>query len=139
MGRALGSSVYALAITSVPHLPSLCTIVYLEMINVFLALKIWCKELSGKSVVIHCDNMAVVCSLSSGRSWDVMVARNVWLITATYDIELVVYHIPGKDNGLADSLSRWYGGTLSRDTITQLLEHQWCPVTPPMLELDFNI
>ena len=67
------------------------------------------------------------------------VTRNVWLITATYDIELVVNHIPGKDNGLADSLSRWYGGTLSRDTITQLLEHQWCPVTPPMLELDFNI
>ena len=83
--------------------------------------------------------MAVVCSLSSGRSWDVFwgkVARNVWLITATYDIELVVNHISGKDNRLADSLSRWYGRTLSRDTITQLLEH---PVTPPMLKLDLNI
>ena len=67
------------------------------------------------------------------------VARNVWLITATYDIELVVNHIPGKDNGLADFLSRWYGGTISRDTITQLLEHQWSPVTPPMLALDLNI
>ena len=117
----MGLSVYTLAVTSVPHLPSPCTIVHLEMITVFLALNIWRKMLSGKSVVIHCDNMAVVCSLSSGRSWDSflgMVARNVWLITATHDIELVVNHIPGKDNGLADSLSRWYGGTLSRDTIT---------------------
>ena len=51
MGGALGSSVYALAVTSVLHLPSLCTIVHLEMINVFLALNIWQKELSGKSVI----------------------------------------------------------------------------------------
>ena len=142
MGGALGSSVYALAVTSIPHLPSPCTIVHLEMVNVFIALNIWRQALSGKSVVIHCDNMAVVSSLSSGRSWDsflATVARNVWLITATYDIELVVNHIPGKDNGLADSLSRWYGGTLRQDTITQLLSYQWSPVTSPMLELDLNI
>ena len=84
----------------------------------------------------------MVWSLSSGRSWDAFlgtVARNVWLITVTYDIELFAYHIPGKDNGLADSLSRWYGATQSRDTITQLLGYQRCQVTSPMLELDFNI
>ena len=63
MGGALGCSVYALVVNSVPNLPSPCTIVHLEMINVFLALKIWCKELSDKSVVIHCYNMALVCSL----------------------------------------------------------------------------
>ena len=60
MGGALGSSVYALAVTSIPHLPSPCTIVYLEMINVFIALNVWRQELSGKSVVIHCNNMGVV-------------------------------------------------------------------------------
>ena len=142
MGVTLGSSVYALAVTSIPHLPSPCTIVHLEMINIFIALNVWRQELSGKSVVIHFDNMAVVCTLSSGRSWVGFlgtVPRNVWLITATYDIDLVVYHIPGKNNGLADLLSRWYGGALSRDTITQLLGHHWCQVTSPMLKLDLDI
>ena len=67
----------------------------------FIALKLWRQELQGRTIVIHCDNMAVVSSISSGRSWHSFmgsVARNIWLLTVTHDIELTVVHIPGKKN-----------------------------------------
>ena len=70
--------------------------------------------------------MAVV---STFISWDEFlgtVAQNIWLITASYNIALPVLHVPGKENGLADSLSRWYGGGLSREVVDKLLSLQWC-------------
>ena len=48
--------------------------------------------------------------LSSGRARDQILAtcaRNVWLLTATYNIALVVSHIQGANNNVADLLSRW--------------------------------
>ena len=119
-----GQLVYALLLHVIPNLPSNCTIVHLEMINVYIALNLWKKKLKGSTVVIYCNNMAVVSTLTSGRSWDEFlgtVVRNIWLITASYDIKLSVLHMPGKENGLADSLSRWYGGCLSREFVNKLL------------------
>ena len=107
-------------------LPLHCTIVHLEMINVFIALKLWRHELQGRTIVIHCDNMAMVSSISSGRSWDPFlgrVARNIWLITATHDMDLTVLHIPGKKNIYADALSRWYGGGISKEMATNCYTH----------------
>lgn len=68
------------------------------MINVFIAINLWKHQLQGKCVVIICNNMAVVSTLTSGRSCDEFlgtVTRNIWLVTATHDIELTVLHIPG--------------------------------------------
>ena len=48
--------------------------------------------------------------LSSGRARDQILAtcaRNVWLLTATYNIALVVSHIQGANNNVAELLSRW--------------------------------
>ena len=36
-----------------------------------------------------------------------MIARNIWLLTFIFNIHLSVVHIPGKNNALADLLSRW--------------------------------
>lgn len=86
--------------------------------------------------------MAVVCSLTSGRSWDAFlgtVARNIWLVTATQDIDLVVHHISGKSNGLADGLSMWFGGWLNRGIIDSLLSHQWCSIESSTISLDLEI
>ena len=72
------------------------------MVNVFIALNLWKSELKGRNVIIYCNNMAVVSTLTSGSSWDEFlgtIARNVWLITASYDIELLILQVPGKDNG----------------------------------------
>ena len=64
--------------------------------------------------------MAVVSTLTLGCSWDEFVgtvARNVWLITTSNDIELSVLHVPGKENRLADSLLQWFGEGWSREVV----------------------
>ena len=86
--------------------------------------------------------MAVVSTLTSGSSWDEFlgtVARNVWLITASHDIELSVIHVPGKENGLADSLSRWYSGGLAREVVDNLLSYQWCHADNNILSINNTI
>ena len=113
VGGIWEGSVYAVPLEIIQGLPLHCTIVHLEMINVFIALNLWKHRLQGRNIVIHCDNMAVVNSILSGRSWDPFlgsVARNIWLLTATHNIHITVVHIPGKKNIYAEALSRWYGG-----------------------------
>ena len=61
-----GRHVYSLPTHTIPYLPAHCSIVHLEMINVFVALNLWKRELTGRTVVIYCDNMAVVSTLTSG-------------------------------------------------------------------------
>ena len=48
--------------------------------------------------------------LSVGRDKDSVLAtcaRNLWLLTAHYNIALVVSHVEGRENTVADLLSRW--------------------------------
>ena len=48
--------------------------------------------------------------LNSGKSRDETLAtcaRNIWMLSAMYNFDIILYHIPGKDNTIADLLSRW--------------------------------
>ena len=48
--------------------------------------------------------------LYSGRTKDAFLAtcaRNIWLVSAQNDIDLPYKYIPGKQNSVADLLSRW--------------------------------
>ena len=142
VGGIWEGSVYAIPLDFIQGLPLHCTIVHLEMINVFIALNLWKHKLQGRTIVIHCDNMAVVNSISSGCSWDSFlgsVARNIWLLTATHDIELTVLHIPGKKNIYADTLSRWYGGGISKKMASKLLHLSWCQVNQEICILNQTI
>ena len=80
------------------------------MLNVLVALKIWAYQWTNCKVQIQCDNMAVVEVLASGKTKDKVLAtcaRNIWLRSSLYDITLQVDHIPGRDNTVADLLSRF--------------------------------
>ena len=71
---------------------------------------IWAKLWADKKVKIHCDNQAVVEVLTTGKTKDPFLAtcaRNIWLITAIFNIEIIVIHVSGKHNQIADLLSRW--------------------------------
>ena len=62
--------------------------------------------------------------LNSGKTRDSFLAlraRNVWLLTAIFNIHLVISHIPGKNNHIADLLSRWTITTNPEDKLKQLL------------------
>ena len=61
-----------------------CSIVHLEMGNVYLAVKVFASSWSGRKVLIRCDNEAVVTVLKSGKNKDpylAAVACNVWYIS----------------------------------------------------------
>ena len=84
-------------------------ITHLEMLNVLIALRVWAPHWAQSMVRFSCDNLAVVQVVTSGKTKDSFLnacLRNIWLVTATYDIDLSIEHTEGKKNVIADSLSR---------------------------------
>ena len=118
-------------------------IVQLEMINIYLALKIWGHKWTGKCVVIHCDNQAVVMVLNSGRTRDTALAtitRNRAMLVAIKDIELRVVHIPGKHNVIADNLSRVaISPQYTHNLLTLIPNRKWLQPPIETLNLDLSI
>ena len=79
------------------------------MLNIVVASKIWPSHWKNKKVQIHCDNMAVVQVLNTGKARDSILATcagNIWLIAAMYSIEFYFSHVSGQSNIIADLLSR---------------------------------
>ena len=82
---------------------------FLELLNIYVALQYWAVRFQGSSVLIHCDNMAAVYTLTYFRAASPAlsaVARNIWSLLVKFNITAEVKHIPGKNNGIADRLSR---------------------------------
>ena len=107
LGACFGHMVYALPL---PAAFMNLHITQLEMLNVVVSLKVWASIWANKRVKIHCDNLAVVEILKSGKTRDEFLAtcaRIVWLLTAMYNIDIIVIHVPGVKNQVADLLSRW--------------------------------
>ena len=118
-------------------------IVHLEMINIVLALKIFLHFWKGSRVLVKCDNDAVVKVLNAGRARDPYLgacARNIWYMAALSDIDLQYVHVLGKNNVVADLLSRWQ---FSAANVTQLQKfvHNpvWLPVSIDMIEINHTL
>ena len=120
------------------------TIVHLEMLNVYVALKMWAHHWANSQLKLRSDNAAVVASLNSYRSKDKYLTaccRNIWYILAKYNIQLVASHIPGKMNILPDILSRWFTTAhFKQDYIACLCNnYSWCEVPEAYFMLDWSI
>ena len=106
-------------------------IVHLEILNLVVALKLWGSHWKDKTVEIKCDSMVVVEVLGSGKARDstlAMCARNTWLLSGMFNVELLVNHIPGSHNTVADLLSRWQGTTTNYQKLQTITpEHIWIP------------
>ena len=92
-------------------------VAHLEILNIVVPLKVWAKHWANKRIKVHCDNMAVVEVLRNGRARDTifaLLARNIWLSCAIFNIHIMVLHIPGRNNTLADFLD----GSFHLQTIT---------------------
>ena len=113
------------------------------MLNVLIALRLWADRLRGKRVTIYCDNAAVVSVIGTGKSRDLFLAaitRNIWLITAMWDIELNIEHIPGKDNTAADILSRWFSPNVNRTALYEsITDPEWLVVPEQAFAVDYSI
>ena len=129
LGARCGNQVYALPL---PLGYMDLNIVHLEMLNILVVLRVWNHSWAKSRVRIACDNEAVVHVLNSGRTRDLTlaaIARNIQLQVATWDINLQVNHIAGKDNHIADLLSRW----------TLIEDPNWVGIQQNHLHIDWCI
>lgn len=81
----------------------------LELIPIVLAFQTWGPLLRGKKLVLHVDNLALVAILNknSSKSSHVMQClRPLVLQGMLMNIQFKAIHVPGKNNEVADALSR---------------------------------
>ena len=83
----------------------------LELLSCMVALKIWAPKLSGKRIIIQCDNLAAVHIINSNKTKDRYMQdcmREILFLAALYKFEIKAVHIGTNQNRLPDLLSRWY-------------------------------
>ena len=87
--------------------------------------------------------MAVVEVLNTGKARGsvlAMCARNIWLISAMFNIQFKFTHILGKQNSLVDLLSRYTGQPGDYDKLFTLCPHaSWIPSHLDLTLLNTNI
>ena len=113
------------------------------MINILIALNVWKDDWHECHVKFYVDNLAVVQICNGGYTKDAWLAaciRNIWLLTAIYDITLAVFHIPGYKNVTADLLSRWNNTVEHTNKLHSLVpDAGWRTVSPSWFELNHDI
>ena len=80
-----------------------------ECFNLLVALRTWVERWIGQTVLVYSDNWATVCAVNSGRAEDPLMRgalREMWLLAASHDVELVVRHRAGVELVVPDILSR---------------------------------
>ena len=81
---------------------------FLEFFPIVAGLSLWCHQLRNKKVLFMTDNESVVQVIKKQTSRDpylVLLIRKMVLICLRNNILFRAKHIPGVQNGLADSLS----------------------------------
>ena len=77
--------------------------------NLLVAMRVWLPRFKGSTVLAFCDNAASVCAVESERVIEPLrqgTLRELWLLCAVHDVELVGRHKPGSVLTTADALSR---------------------------------
>ena len=80
-----------------------------ELIPILIAVMTWGKKWRGYTVVVFCDNEAIVTVLGSRYCKEptlMHMLRVLFFAEAHFQFRLVAQHIPGTCNALADHLSR---------------------------------
>ena len=128
-----------------PHIfhGSQFSITHCEMINILVTIRIWGSHWRNKRVVIKTDNMAVVEICQKGYTKDIHLAafvRNIWLLTAQYDIELSVCHVYGRNNEVADLLSRWSQSEYDIEKLNKWIQNpMWENITDEHFYVSYEI
>ena len=80
-----------------------------ELYPILMAIRRWGHKWRDKKVVCFSDNTHVVCALNKGKSvnsYAMDFLRQLFWLTALFNCQLVAVHIPGRENVIADALSR---------------------------------
>ena len=83
----------------------------LECLMLVMACKLWAPRLRRKKLVILCDNQISVLAVNSSSSRDKVIQaclRELHSLMGIHSFELHTVFLPGVDNKISDSLSRWH-------------------------------
>ncbi len=86
------------------------SIAYKELFSIVIACHVWGSNWRYRRIEFCCDNQSVVSIISSGTSRDgrlMQLLRELMLGAARFNFTVSAKHVPGKENGIADSLSRF--------------------------------
>ena len=81
-----------------------------ELFAIYIACYLWGPSWSGKHICMWCDNLPVVSIINSKRSKSPRImdlVRAITILTLEQNFSFTARHIPGLDNSIADSLSRF--------------------------------
>jgi hypothetical protein len=82
----------------------------LEIYPIVVSAHIWGHLWQRKRILFHCDNISTVQIIRKRRSKSPMIMkllRRLTWISAQYCCEILAEYVPGKDNLIADALSRF--------------------------------
>ena len=80
-----------------------------ELFAIWVAVHTWGEEWANKHILFFTDSLSMTQVWQTGTSKDKVVmrlVRKIFMVTARLNINLTMKHIPGKENTLADKLSR---------------------------------
>ena len=80
-----------------------------ELVPIVVAASIWGAHWSGSHVCFHCDNEAVVKAIQNHNAHEdtlIQLLRCLFFYSARFQFHFSAKHIPGKDNVIADAISR---------------------------------
>ena len=84
-------------------------IAFLELYPIVLSLELWCTNFKNKAIIFYSDNKAVVDIINNKSTKDKLImflVRRLVLICLQHNILFESRHLPGKNNVIADLLSR---------------------------------
>ena len=84
---------------------------HLELLTIVVSIKLWKEKLKGKIITLYSDSETAVKAVANKRSSVPFMQaslRELFIVLALHNITLIVKHVPGKKNILADYLSRWH-------------------------------
>ena len=115
----------------------------LEALNVIIALHSFLGKDNAKThVQVHCDNKAAVQVLQSGRGRNKVLldcARAAWMVQAVLDVQVSYVHVPGKDNEIADRLSRAHLSTADYKSAKSIIATNCLDMIDPCIFITHNL
>jgi hypothetical protein len=107
-----------------------------ELYPIVVAAILWGSSWSTKRIMFYCDNMSTVQIIRKGRSKIInimqLMRRLTWL-AAQYNFTVYCEHVPGINNVIADSLSRFQWDRFRQLAPMADLEPHVCPALSQVL------
>ena len=86
------------------------SIAYKELLPIVIACQVWGSRWRNRRIQFCCDNQCVAAVISSGTAKDtrlMQLLREIFLCAARFKFIVMAKDVPGKENAIADSLSRF--------------------------------